>query len=61
MAIGLMDPHEESRDLVARHNYPVSMPEVGLVSFPLLLVEQDRFRTLLQFVDILTLSQDLMK
>ena len=39
--------------MVARHDYPVLMPEVGLVPLPLLLVDQGRFQTLLQaFVDI---------
>ena len=50
---GLMGSIEECRDTIARHNYPVLMPEVGLVPLPLLLVDQDGFQTLLPtFVDI---------
>ena len=53
-----MGPLEESRGTIARHNYCVPMPEVGLVTLPLLLVDQDRFLTLLEaFVDIPRLLQ----
>ena len=50
---GLMGLLEECRDTVARHDYPVLMPEIGLVPLPLFLVDQDGFQTLLQaFVDV---------
>ena len=50
---GLMGPLEERQDSVATHDYPVLMPELGLVPFPLFLVDQDGFKTLLQaIVDI---------
>ena len=53
MTTRLMGPLEKCRDTVARQDYPVLMPEVGLVPLPLLLVEQDGFQTLLQaFVDV---------
>ena len=53
MTTGLMGPLEERRSSVARHDYPVLMPEVGLVPFPLFLVDQDGFQTLIQaFADI---------
>ena len=55
---GLMGPFEESRDPVARYNNQVFMPQVGLVSFLLLLVDRDRFQTLLwAFIDIPKLLQ----
>ena len=58
MTTGLMGPLEERLDSVARHDYPVLMPEVGLVPFLLVLVDQDGFETLLQaFVDIPKLLQ----
>ena len=58
MTTGLMGPLEQPLDCVARHDYPVLMPEVGLVSFPLFLVDQDGFQTLLHaFVDIPKLLQ----
>ena len=54
----LMGPLEECRYMVARHNYLVVMPEVGLVPLSLLPVDQDGFQTLLQaFVYILRLLQ----
>ena len=60
MTTGLMGPLDECRDMVARHDYPVLMQEVRLVPLPLLLVDQDRFQTLLQaFVDVPTLLQAL--
>ena len=44
---------EECRDTVARHDYPVLMPEVGLVPLAPFLVDQDGFQTLLQaFVNV---------
>ena len=44
--------------MVARHDYPVLMPEVDLVTRILLLVDQDWFLTLLQvFVDIPKIPQ----
>ena len=58
MIIRLTGPLEECRDTVAGHDYPVLMPEVGLVPLSLLLVDQDGFPTLLQaFVDIPKLLQ----
>ena len=53
MTTGVMGPLEERPDSVARHDYPVLMPEVGLVPFPLILVDQYGFQTLFQaFVDM---------
>ena len=53
-----MGPLEECQDTVARHDYPVIMPEVGLVTLPLFLVDQHGFQTLLQaFVDVPKLFQ----
>ena len=58
MTTGLMGLLEESRNSVARHDYPVLMPKVGLIPFPLFLVDQDGFQTLLHaFVDIPKLLQ----
>ena len=58
MTTGLMGPLQECRDTGARHDYPVLMPEVGLVPLPLFLVDQDGFQTLLQaFVDVSKLFQ----
>ena len=58
MTTGLMGPPEERRDSVARNDYLVLMPEVGLVPFPLFLVDRDGFQTLLQaLVDIPKLLQ----
>ena len=48
MTTGLMGPLEKCRDTVARHKYPVLMPEVGLITLPLVLVDQGGFQTLLQ-------------
>ena len=53
--IGLL---EDNRDTVARHHDPVFMPELGCISFPLLLVNQDKFQMLLEAcVDISKLLQ----
>ena len=58
MTTGLMGPLEECRDTVARHDYLVLMPEVGLVTLPLVLVDQGGFQTLLQaFVGVPKLFQ----
>ena len=58
MTTRLIGPLEESRDTVARHNYPVRILEVGFVTLPLFLADQDSFQTLLHaFVDILKLLQ----
>ena len=58
MTTGLIGPLEECRDTVARHDYPVLMPELGLVPLPLLLVDQGVFQTLLHaFVDVPKLLQ----
>ena len=58
MTTRLMRSLEECRDTVAKHDYPVLMPEVGLVPFPLCLVDQDGFQTLLPaFVDVPKLLQ----
>ena len=46
MTTGLMGPLQECRDTVPRHDYPVLMPEVGLVPLPLLLLDQGGFQTL---------------
>ena len=44
--------------MVARQDYPVLMPKVGLVPLPLLLVDQGAFQTLLHsFVDFSKLFQ----
>ena len=43
-----MCPLEQCRDTVARHDYPVLMPEVGLVTLSLVLVDQSGFQILLQ-------------
>ena len=59
MTTGLMGPLEDCGLTVARHDYPVLMPEVGLVPLPLFMVDQDGFQTLLQaFVDVPKLSQE---
>ena len=51
-------PLEECGDTVARQDYPVLIPEVGLVPLPLFLVDQDGFQTLLQaFVDVFKFLQ----
>ena len=53
-----MGPLEEGTDTVARHEYPVLMPEVGLGPLPLFMVDQDGLETLLQaFLDIPKLLQ----
>ena len=58
MTTRLMGSLEECRDTVPRHDYPVLMPEVGLVTLPLVLVDQGGFQTLLQaFVDVPKLFQ----
>ena len=44
MTSGLLGPFGESRNTVARHGYSGFMPQVGLIQFPLLLVDQDRFQ-----------------
>ena len=60
MTTTLMGPLEECRDTVARYDYPVVMPEVGLVPLPLFLVDQNGFQTLLwAFVDVPKLPQAL--
>ena len=54
----LTSPLEESRDTVTRYNYSLLMPEICLVTLPLLLVYQDRLQTLLQaFLDMPKLLQ----
>ena len=58
MTTRLMGPLEQCQDTVARHDYLVLMPEVGLVPLPLLLFDEDRFQTFLQaFLDISGLLQ----
>ena len=58
MTTRLRGPLEECGDTVARHDYPVLMPEVGLVPLPLFLVDQNGFQSLFQaFVDVLKLLQ----
>ena len=50
---GLVGPLEECRNTVARQDYLVLMPVVGLVTLPLVLVDQSGFQTLIQaFVDV---------
>ena len=46
MITRFMGPLEECRDTVARHNYPVLMPEAFLVLLPLFLVDQGGFQML---------------
>ena len=58
MTTRLMGPIEECQDTIARHDYPVRIPDVGLVRLPLFLVDQDGFRKLLQaFVNVSKLLQ----
>ena len=53
MTIGLMGPFEKSQNTVTRYDNLVFMQEVGPITFPVLLVDQDRFQALLKaFVDI---------
>ena len=42
LTIELMGPFEESRGLVTSYDYPVFMPNVGLISFLLLPLNQGR-------------------
>ena len=54
----LMGPFEESQKTLARLDYQVFMPDIGLIAFLLLWADQDRFGTLLQaFVDTSKLPQ----
>ena len=51
-------PLEECRSTVAKHDYPVFLPEVGLAPLPLLLLDRAGFQTFLQaFVDVLKVFQ----
>ena len=57
MTTRLRGPLEQSQN-TAKHDSPVLLPEIGLFTFPLLLVGQDRFEMLPQaFVDIFKFLQ----